>query len=203
MRSSSRGRSSTIRCPSRMAAMPPFFSSMPAPVTAYTTWTNSRLWPTTRIRCSPPGDSISSPASIDGRAGTPIAIAEDDIVRTHEEAAANPREPLVVTEPLERFLDEHGIGSGSVEFDPIGEGHSNVTYAVRRGDAEFVLRRPPRPPLPPSAHDVLREAWLLSAVQDADVRTPKVLLKCDDESVIGAPFYVMERVEGDVIVSEL
>ena len=82
---------------------------------------------------------------------------------------------------------------------PSAKGHSNITYLVTRGDAEFVLRRPPRPPLPPSAHDVLREARLLSALQDAPVRTPRVLLVCDDESVIGAPFYVMERVEGDVI----
>ena len=59
-----------------------------------------------------------------------------------------------------------------------------------------MLRRPPRPPLPPSAHDVLREARLLTAVQDADVRTPDVLATCDDEAVIGAPFYVMECVEG-------
>ena len=72
-------------------------------------------------------------------------------------------------------------------------GHSNVTYLIRRGDTELVLRRPPRPPLPPSAHDVLREARLLGAVEGADVRTPKVLVACDDESVIGAPFYVMER----------
>ena len=65
-----------------------------------------------------------------------------------------------------------------------------------------MLRRPPRPPLPPSAHDVLREARLLTrASQDADVRTPRVLAACDDEAVIGAPFYVMERVEGDVITT--
>ena len=66
-----------------------------------------------------------------------------------------------------------------------------------------MLRRPPRPPLPPSAHDVLREARLLEAVEGADVRTPKVLLTCADESVIGAPFYVMERCVGDVIVTAL
>ena len=78
-----------------------------------------------------------------------------------------------------------------------------MTYLIRRGDTELVLRRPPRPPLPPSAHDVLREARLLGAVEDADVRTPKVLVACDDESVIGAPFYVMERVSGDVIVTAL
>ena len=57
-----------------------------------------------------------------------------------------------------------------------------------------MLRRPPRAPLPPSAHDVLREALLLRSVEDADVRTPRVLPTCDDESVIGAPFYVMEKV---------
>ena len=50
---------------------------------------------------------------------------------------------------------------------------------------------------------MLREARLLSALEPADVRTPQVLATCDDESVIGAPFYVMERVDGDVIVSEL
>ncbi|MDQ6914305.1 MAG: phosphotransferase family protein, partial [Actinomycetota bacterium] len=85
----------------------------------------------------------------------------------------------------------------------VGEGHSNITYLIRRGDEEWVLRRPPRPPLPPSAHDVLREARLLSAVQGQRIRTPRVLLACDDEAVIGAPFYVMEKVEGDVVTSEL
>jgi aminoglycoside phosphotransferase (APT) family kinase protein len=64
-----------------------------------------------------------------------------------------------------------------------------------------VLRRPPRPPLPPSAHDVLREAFLLRAVEDTAVRVPRVLATCDDDAVIGAPFYVMERVEGDVITT--
>ena len=122
------------------------------------------------------------------------------IVDTPEEAEALDRPPLLVRRPLEAHLDAHGLGSGPITAEPVGEGHSNVTYLVRRGDTEFVLRRPPRPPLPPSAHDVLREARLLTAVQDADVRTPRVLLTCDDESVIGAPFYVMERVAGDVIV---
>ena len=81
-------------------------------------------------------------------------------------AAANSRPPLLVLEPLRRFLDEHGIGAGEIRASPIGEGHSNVTYLIERGGAEVVLRRPPRPPLPPSAHDVLREARLLRALQD-------------------------------------
>jgi aminoglycoside phosphotransferase (APT) family kinase protein len=125
------------------------------------------------------------------------------IVDTPEEAAALDLPPLLVRRPLEAHLDAHGLGSGPIEAKPVGEGHSNVTYLVRRGGTELVLRRPPRPPLPPSAHDVLREARLLRAVQDAAVRTPRVLLTCDDESVIGAPFYVMERIEGQVITSEL
>jgi aminoglycoside phosphotransferase (APT) family kinase protein len=125
------------------------------------------------------------------------------IVDTPEEAAALELPPLLVRRPLEAYLDAHGLGAGEVEAEPVGDGHSNVTYLIRRGETELVLRRPPRPPLPPSAHDVLREARLLEAVEGADVRTPKVLLTCADESVIGAPFYVMERCVGDVIVTEL
>jgi aminoglycoside phosphotransferase (APT) family kinase protein len=112
-------------------------------------------------------------------------------------------EPLLVHRPLEAFLDAHGLGEGPLEAETIGEGHSNVTFAIRRRGGAWVLRRPPRPPLPPSAHDVLREARLLTAVQDADVRTPRVLATCDDEAVIGAPFYVMELIEGDVLTAEL
>jgi aminoglycoside phosphotransferase (APT) family kinase protein len=125
------------------------------------------------------------------------------IVDTPEQAAALDLPPLLVRRPLEEYLDSHGLGSGPIEAEPVGEGHSNITYVIRRGAEEWVLRRPPRPPLPPSAHDVLREARLLSAVQDARVRTPRVLATCDDEAVIGAPFYVMERVVGDVITREI
>jgi aminoglycoside phosphotransferase (APT) family kinase protein len=125
------------------------------------------------------------------------------IVDTPEEAAALELPPLLVRRPLEEHLDRHGLGSGPIEAEPVGEGHSNITYVIRRGDESWVLRRPPRPPLPPSAHDVLREARLLTAVQDANVRTPEVVLVCDDETVIGAPFYVMVLVEGDVMTTEI
>src|SRR5205823_5759419 len=110
-------------------------------------------------------------ASIDGRRRGGVAcrpvtvsIAPDDIVQTTAEAEHNERAPLLVLEPLAEFLDEHDIGAGEIEAAPVGDGHSNVTYLLRRGDAEVVLRRPPRPPLPPSAHDVLREARLLRAL---------------------------------------
>jgi aminoglycoside phosphotransferase (APT) family kinase protein len=125
------------------------------------------------------------------------------IVDTPEEAAELELPPLLVRRPLEAFLDARGLGDGPVEAEPVGEGHSNVTYLISRNGGSWVLRRPPRPPLPPSAHDVLREAHLLTAVQAAQVRTPDVLATCDDEAVIGAPFYVMERIDGDVMTAEV
>jgi aminoglycoside phosphotransferase (APT) family kinase protein len=132
-----------------------------------------------------------------------VAPAPDDIVATHAEAERNERAPLLVLEPLAAFLDEHGLGTGPVTAEPVGDGHSNVTYLVRREGREVVVRRPPRPPLPPSAHDVVREARLLRAIQGTAARVPEVLAVCDDEAVIGAPFYVMERIRGEVITKEV
>jgi aminoglycoside phosphotransferase (APT) family kinase protein len=126
-------------------------------------------------------------------------VAADDIVRTHEEGAANERPPLLVLDPLEAFLDGLGLGSGPVRATTMGDGHSNFTYLLERGGTELVLRRPPRPPVPPSAHDVLREARLLTQLLHQPVPTPEVLGVCDDTGVIGAPFYLMERVPGSVI----
>ena len=130
-------------------------------------------------------------------------MAAADIVDTQHQAGEQELPPLIVREPLAAYLDEQGLGSGDVDAERIGEGHSNVTFLVRRGDDRLVLRRPPRPPIPPSAHDVLREARILSAVQDTPVRVPRVLAVCDDESVLGAPFYVMEEVRGSVITDSI
>ena len=130
-------------------------------------------------------------------------VAPDDIVRHRREAEANSRPPLLILEPLEAFLDEHGLGGDEIRATPIGEGHSNMTYLIERGGRGVVLRRPPRPPLPPSAHDVLREARLLGALAQTAARVPAVLAVCADETVIGAPFYVMEWIEGEVIVTSV
>jgi aminoglycoside phosphotransferase (APT) family kinase protein len=130
------------------------------------------------------------------------AVAPDDIVHSHADVAAGARPPLLVLQPLRGFLDAHGLGAGEIAVEPIGEGHSNVTYLIQRESGpQLVLRRPPRPPLPPSAHDVLREARLLRALEPTPARMPSVLAVCEDEQLIGCPFYVMERVEGEVIVS--
>jgi aminoglycoside phosphotransferase (APT) family kinase protein len=130
-------------------------------------------------------------------------MSSPDVVDTPQDAAELEVAPLVVREPLEAFLDRHGIGEGRLEAERIGEGHSNFTFLVRRGDARVVLRRPPRPPLPPSAHDVLREARLLRALESTDVRVPRVLAVGDDESVLGVPFYVMEEMQGTVVTSDV
>jgi aminoglycoside phosphotransferase (APT) family kinase protein len=125
------------------------------------------------------------------------------VVDTPEEARALDRPPLLIRRPLERFLDEHGLGAGDLQAEPVGDGHSNVTFLIRRDGGEWVLRRPPRPPLPPSAHDVLREAFLLRALEGTGVRVPTVVATCADASLLGVPFYVMERVEGVVLSSDL
>jgi len=126
-----------------------------------------------------------------------------DVVDTAQNAAGLELPPLLVREPLEEFFDAHGIGEGRLEAERIGEGHSNITFLVRRGDARMVLRRPPRPPLPPSAHDVLREARLLRSLERTPVRVPKVIAVGDDEAILGVPFYVMEEVEGSVLASAI
>jgi aminoglycoside phosphotransferase (APT) family kinase protein len=128
-------------------------------------------------------------------------LAPDDLVRTYEEVAPDAREPLLVLQPLSDFLRANGLpADASLGATPIGDGHSNVTFELSTG---VVLRRPPRGPLPPSAHDVLREARLLRALEPTAVRAPRVLAVCADEAVIGAPFYVMEKVEGNVVTDRL
>lgn len=125
------------------------------------------------------------------------------VVEDTPEAAGLERPPLLVLRPLEAFLDSHRLGAGEIEAEPIGDGHSNVTYLIRRGGEQWVLRRPPRPPLPPSAHDVLREYRILSACADSPVRAPTAIVACDDVAVIGAPFYLMTHVPGDVLSTQL
>jgi aminoglycoside phosphotransferase (APT) family kinase protein len=122
-------------------------------------------------------------------------VAPDDIVATAADAGARP--PLIVRDRLVAFLDAQRLGTGEPEFEPIGDGHSNVTYRIRRGDDTFVLRRPPRPPVPPSANDMLREARVLGALAGR-ARVPRVLAVCADPAVLGAPFFVMEEIDGVV-----
>jgi aminoglycoside phosphotransferase (APT) family kinase protein len=78
-------------------------------------------------------------------------------------------------------------------------GHSNLTYCVQFGGQEFVLRRPPFGPVAPTAHDMPREYRLLAAINPHFRLAPQPYLLCEDASVIGAPFYLMERRRGIVV----
>ena len=83
-------------------------------------------------------------------------------------------------------------------------GGSNFTFLIERDEGRFVLRRPPRPPLPPSAHDVVREARLQLALREAGfTRLPTIVAVGEDESVLGVPFYVMTYLDGHVPTDEL
>jgi aminoglycoside phosphotransferase (APT) family kinase protein len=77
-------------------------------------------------------------------------------------------------------------------------GKSNLTYVVTTGTDEYVLRRPPLGHVLATAHDMGREYRVISALADTAVPVPQTLLLCTDESVLGAPFYLMRRVAGTV-----
>jgi aminoglycoside phosphotransferase (APT) family kinase protein len=111
---------------------------------------------------------------------------------------------IVPLDRVEAFLDENGLGSGPTMVTRIGEGGgSNFSFLLERGGERFVLRRPPRPPLPPSAHDMVREARLQLALAPHGVRLPTIRAVCEDESVLGVPFYVMDFIDADVVTNEL
>jgi aminoglycoside phosphotransferase (APT) family kinase protein len=106
---------------------------------------------------------------------------------------------------LTRFLVAQGLcgdpRDGGLEIRRIGEGHSNLTFAVTAGANRVVVRRPPPPPEPPRAHDVLREARLMDALRDTPVPVPKVLATAQAGEVIDVPLYVMSFAEGPVVTT--
>jgi aminoglycoside phosphotransferase (APT) family kinase protein len=118
-----------------------------------------------------------------------------DIVETSAEAGQLEIPPLIVRTALADALP----GEGPITVARIGEGHSNGTFAVSRGRARWILRRPPRPPYDARAHDVLREFRMLKALTGSAVPVPTPVIASDDPGPIGAPFYVMEPVDGEVI----
>lgn len=107
---------------------------------------------------------------------------------------------------LDRYLREE-LPAESPKFDPVSGieieqfpgGHSNLTYLIRYGVQEFVLRRPPVGPVAPTAHDMPREYKLLSVINPRFALAPKPVLLCEDTSIIGVPFYLMERRRGFII----
>jgi len=103
-------------------------------------------------------------------------------------------DPAVVGPYLARALDEPAWSDCTVQR--IAGGRSNLTYAVSSPAGSVVLRRPPLRAVRPTAHDMTREHRVLSALTATAVPVPRPLHLCTDVDVLGAPFYVMERVDG-------
>jgi aminoglycoside phosphotransferase (APT) family kinase protein len=113
--------------------------------------------------------------------------------------AVRPGEELDLLK-LERFLRSHFSDcTGSLVVEQFPSGHSNLTYLVRLGRQEMVLRRPPFGSKVKTAHDMGREYRVLSRLYKAYPVAPKAVLYCADESVLGAPFYVMEPIKGVIL----
>ncbi|CAA9562503.1 MAG: acyl-CoA dehydrogenase, putative phosphotransferase [uncultured Thermomicrobiales bacterium] len=91
------------------------------------------------------------------------------------------------------------LPDGPLAVRQFPSGASNLTYLLQSGDWEAVLRRPPLGPLPPKAHDMVREARLLERLHAVYPLAPNPRAICDDPAIIGAPFYVMERRRGVVL----
>ncbi len=105
---------------------------------------------------------------------------------------------------LEAFLKVKIPGlTGPVAAEQFFHGHSNLTYLVRFGETELVLRRPPFGNQVKTAHDMGREFRVLSGLSPIYAPAPRPIVYCDDESVLGADFYVMERRRGVILRSTL
>jgi aminoglycoside phosphotransferase (APT) family kinase protein len=102
---------------------------------------------------------------------------------------------------VEQYLRSHveEVPEGELEVSQFSSGASNLTYLLKVGDWEGVLRRPPLGPVPPKAHDMGRESSILEKLNAVYPLAPRPYFFCEDESVIGAPFYVMERRTGVVL----
>jgi aminoglycoside phosphotransferase (APT) family kinase protein len=102
------------------------------------------------------------------------------------------------------YLEAHLDGvQGPIEIRQFPRGHSNLTYLLRAGDRELVLRRPPFGSKVKTAHDMGREFRILSRLSAVYPAAPRPLHLCEDESVLGAPFYVMQRIEGLILRKDL
>ncbi|WP_423802121.1 phosphotransferase family protein [Neobacillus sp. SAB-20_R2A] len=101
-------------------------------------------------------------------------------------------------EAVRQFLVKNfeDIPNEHLEIQQFPAGKSNLTYVIRCGCWEAVLRRPPFGPLPPKAHDMKREYEVINKLYSGFPLVPKPYLYCSDKGVIGAPFYIMERVKG-------
>jgi len=105
---------------------------------------------------------------------------------------------------VDAFLKQHIADlHGTPVIRQFPGGASNLTYLIRYGERELVLRRPPVGAKAKSAHDMLREAQVMAALKTPYPHVPQILARCDDPAVLGSDFYVMERLRGIILRREL
>ncbi len=120
-----------------------------------------------------------------------IAADQPGKVRTGEE---------INLAALNDYLHEIGAPIGLVtEQQQFPGGYSNLTYLLRAGENEYILRRPPSGAAIKSAHDMAREFKVLSLLRDHYSKIPRPILLCENAEVIGTPFYIMERIKGVIL----
>lgn len=102
---------------------------------------------------------------------------------------------------LNSFLQKHvkEVPDGALEIKQFKTGYSNLTYLIRINEWEAVLRRPPHGPLPPKAHDMEREYTFLSRLEPKFKTAPKPYIFSNDKSIVGSPFFIMERKKGIIL----
>ncbi len=104
------------------------------------------------------------------------------------------------TEALRQYLKaQFPDVQAELSVSQFPSGFSNLTYQLTWGAYDWVLRRPPFGANVKSGHDMSREHTILTALKDSPVQAPKPILFCEDETVLGAPFYIMERVKGVIL----
>ncbi|MDA3915228.1 phosphotransferase family protein [Oleiagrimonas sp.] len=121
-----------------------------------------------------------------------------------DRARAVREEDRIEAAAVDRFLKQHLDGlQGAPEIFQFPGGASNLTYLIRYGERELVLRRPPAGAKAHSAHDMLREARVMAALRPHYPYVPEILARCDDPAVLGGNFFVMERLRGVILRREL
>lgn len=104
---------------------------------------------------------------------------------------------------LATWLKDKGLlDKAALSVKPLTGGQSNPTFLLTSGQQRYVLRKKPPGPLLPSAHAVDREYRVMQALQSSDVPVPKLFVFSEDVDVVGTPFYIMEYLDGRVIVDQ-
>ncbi|WP_041779400.1 phosphotransferase family protein [Belliella baltica] len=100
--------------------------------------------------------------------------------------------------------DKLALNANNISIYQFKGGYSNLTYLIKAEDKEFVLRRPPLGKKISKAHDMIREFKVLEALRKAGYhKVPKPILSCEDEAVIGSPFFLMEKIDGLILRNQI